>query len=285
MPHLNELKEKYESKGLLVMATSKEDKGKIEGWAKDKGAKFAFFVDDGGATTTAYGVTGYPSSVILGPDGKVIWKGHPSSLSEKLVEQALEKVVLRFGYEFPKAFAKVKAKIDKKDFAGALDALTAAEAVDGAEGAEGADAEVAAKIRADLVGYAEDVKKMALSDAEGGDYLTAEATLKELAKQYKGSEPGKAIDALLKEWKSDSTVKKEIKAGKMMLKGKAMEKAMNFRAALGIYMSVAKKYKGTKTAAVAEAKAEKIQDGSLWKIDAGCKKCTTMRSPCDKHNK
>ena len=47
----------------------------------------------------------------------------------------------------------------------------------------GADTAVAGKIREDLIGYAADVKGMALSDAEGGDYLSAEATLKELAKQ------------------------------------------------------------------------------------------------------
>ncbi len=280
MPHLNELNEKYASKGLLVMATSKEGKSKIEGWAAEKGAKYAMFVDDGGSTTSAYGVTGYPSSVILGPDGKVIWKGHPSSLTEKLVEQALEKVILRFGYEFPKAFAKVKSKIDKKDFAGALGALTAAEQ---AGAAEGAGAELAGKIRADLEGYAADVRAMALADGESGDYLSAEATLKALAKQYKGTDIGTEIAALLKKWKKDATIKKEIKAGKLMLKGKAMEKVFNFRTAMAIYASVAKKYKGTKTSEVAVAKLTKIQDGSLYKIDAKCKKCTGLRKPCEKH--
>lgn len=277
MPHLNELKEKYASKGLLVMAASKEDKGKIEGWAKDKGATFAFFVDDGGATTNAYGVTGYPSSVILGPDGKVQWQGHPSSLTDQIVEKALENVILRFGYPFPKEFAKVKGKIDKKDFAGALTALDAIDA------AKEADAEVSATIRADIEGYAADVKKMALSDGESGDYLAAEATLKELGKQYKGTDIGQGVDAMLKEWKGDATIKNEIKAGQLMVKAKTMERAFAFGAAAGIYAAVTKKYKGTKTAESAKAKLDQIMDNSLHKIDAKCKKCTAARKPCDKH--
>lgn len=275
MKHLNELKHKWGAKGLVIISGSSQSTGTIEPWAKEQGAEFPIFVDDGGATARAYNVSSIPACALVGPDGKVVYRGHPSSVNDRMLEPVMAKVVLRFAFDFPKAYGKIKSKIDKKDFAGAL------KDVDGMT--EPADAEFHAKLRADLVGYAQDVKKNALADAEAGDYLAAEAALKELAKQFKGTEPGKEIDALLAEWKKDATVKKELKAGKLMLKARAMEKAFNFGAAAGIYNSVTKKYKGTKTAEVAAAKLETIMDNGMHKINAKCKKCTTFRKPCAKH--
>ena len=274
MPHLNEVAKKYAGKGLVVMSGSDEAKGTIEPWLASKGVDYPIFVDDGGATARAYGVSAIPDCALIGPDGKVAYKGHPSSLTEKLIEEVLARVVLRFEYEFPAAFRKVQVAIAKKDFAGAWKALdTAAEA----------DADFATKVRDDLTGYVADVRKMAEADAAAGDYPAAMNALTALAKQYKGTDAGKEIDALVAEWKKDPAVKKELDAGKQMAAAKAQEKAFRFKDALGIYLGVVKKYEGTKTAAAAKQRADVIQDGRLWKIDPGCKKCTGARAPCDKH--
>ena len=62
------------------------------------------------------------------------------------------------------------------------------------------------------------------------------------------SEAVPALTDLLKGWKKDAVIKKELKAGKKMLVARAQEKAFNFGAAMQIYASVVKGYKGTKTA-------------------------------------
>lgn len=274
MPHLNEVAKKYAAKGLVVMSGSSEAKGTIEPWLESKGVEYPIFVDDGGATARAYGVSGIPDCALIGPDGKVVFKDHPSSLTEKLIEEVLARVVLRFEYEFPAAFKKVQAAIAKKDFAGATKAL---------DGLDAADAEFTKKVREDLAGYVGDVRKMAEADAAAGDYLSAMDALVTLAKQYKGTDAGKEVDALVADWKKDPAVKKELDAGKQMAAAKALEKAFRFQHALGLYLGIVKKYEGTKTAAAAKQRADAIQDGKLWKIDPGCKKCTGARAPCDKH--
>lgn len=259
------------------MSGSSQAKSTIEPWIDSKGAEYPIFIDDGGATARAYGVRGIPHCALIGPDGKIAYKGHPGSLKTELVEKVLANCVLRFEYEFPAAFKSVQGKIAKKDFAGAYKAL------DGVQTEDEASTTFAKKVRDDLDGYAKDVLARANADTADGDYLSAEATLKELAKQYKGTPAGTEVDDQLKAWKKDPLVKKELKAGKLMLKAKKLEKAFNFRGALGLYVGVTKKFKGTKNAEKAQKSVDKIQGGNLWKIDPKCRKCKAARAPCDKH--
>jgi len=272
--HLNELHEKYGSKGLIVMAASKEAAGTIAPWLEAQEVQYPVFVDDGGGTASAYGVRGIPHCALIGPDGKVAYKGHPSSVNDQMLEPVLAKCVLRFGYEFPDEFKKVQAQCEKRDFAGALKSL---------DGLTEANPEFAQKVRDDIAGYAADARKNAETDAAAGDYLSAMDALAEVAKQFKGTPAGQELDDLLKEWKKDPEVKKELAAGKMMMQAKALEKGNNFKAALGVYLGITKKYDGTKTAEAAQKRADAIQSANLWKIDPRCKKCTAARSPCDKH--
>ena len=275
MPHLNELAKKYASKGLFVMSGSSQAKGTIEPWLESKGVEFPIFIDDGGQTSRAYGVKGIPHCALVGPDGKIAYKGHPGSLKDALIEKVLAKVVLRFGFTFPSAFRSVEAKIKKKDFSGALKALAKV---------EDKDTNFAAKVRADIIGYAADMRKMAETDAEAGDYLSAMNTLARVVKQFKGTEPGKELDALLKQWKKDPTVKKELKANKILAKARGLEKKFFFKAAMGLYRSVAKKFEGTKSGDKAKVCFDKIKDGALWKINPKCKACKKSRAPCPKHS-
>ena len=101
MTHLNELAKEFGSKGLVVIALSKEAKGTIEPWLEAQGAEYPVFVDDGGATASAYGVSGIPNAALIGPDGKVAWQGHPGDLNAQMVEPVLKDCVLRFEYAFP----------------------------------------------------------------------------------------------------------------------------------------------------------------------------------------
>jgi hypothetical protein len=273
--HLNELQKEFGSKGLVVMAASSEATGTIQPWLEAQGAEYPVFVDDGGATARAYGVKGIPDAVLIGPDGKVAFKGGPGGINAQMLEPVLEKCIMRFNYEFPAGLKRVEAQIAKKDFAGALKSL---------DKVDEEDAEFAQKVRDDVVGYAADVRKMAESAAAAGDYLSAMESLTELARQFKGTDAGKEVDDLLKEWKKDPAVKKELAAGKLMGQARSLEKGNNFKAALGIYLGIAKKYEGTKTAEGAQKCADKIQEGNLWKSDPRCKKCTAARAPCDKHS-
>ena len=59
---------------------------------------------------------GIPHAVVIGPDGKVAYKGSPGGITDQVLEPILAKCVLRFEYAFPAAFSGVHTKIAKKDF-------------------------------------------------------------------------------------------------------------------------------------------------------------------------
>lgn len=277
MAHLNELAKEYGSKGLVVIALSKEAKGTIEPWLEAQGATYPVFVDDGGATSSAYGVSGIPNAALIGPDGKVAWQGHPGDLKGSMVEPVLKDCVLRFEYAFPPAFKAVEAKVAKKDYAGAAKELEKLGELSGTDG------EFAKKVADDLAGYAADKIAGAKSDVEAGDQLSAQESLAEVAKLYKGHAAGTEADALLKEWKADKAFTDGVKACNLVVKAKELEGKFQFAQAAGLWAQIVSKHKGTKQAEKAQAALERIEKDRLLKFDAGCPKCTGARKTCDKH--
>ena len=277
MTHLNELAKEFGSKGLVVIALSKEAKGTIEPWLEAQGAEYPVFVDDGGATASAYGVSGIPNAALIGPDGKVAWQGHPGDLNAQMVEPVLKDCVLRFEYAFPPAFKAVEAKIAKKDYAGAVKEL------EKLGERTGTDGEFAKKVGDDLAGYAADKIAGAKADATGGDPLGAQEAMTELAKQYKGHPAGDQADALLKEWKADKAFTDGVKACQLVAKAKELEGKFQFAQAAGLWSQIVSKHKGTKPAEQAQVALDRITRERLLKFDPGCPKCTAGRKTCDKH--
>jgi cytochrome c biogenesis protein CcmG, thiol:disulfide interchange protein DsbE len=73
-PWMNSLQDKFSSKGLKVVGISvdkKQDEAKQ--FLKEVPATFAVAFDDSGSTPKAYGVKGMPTSLLIGPDGTVLF--------------------------------------------------------------------------------------------------------------------------------------------------------------------------------------------------------------------
>jgi cytochrome c biogenesis protein CcmG, thiol:disulfide interchange protein DsbE len=73
-PWMNSLHDKYNGKGLKVVGINVDKKledAKV--FLKDVPAKFSVAYDDTGATPKAYAVKGMPTSLLIGPDGTVIF--------------------------------------------------------------------------------------------------------------------------------------------------------------------------------------------------------------------
>ncbi|RMD81890.1 MAG: TlpA family protein disulfide reductase [Lentisphaerae bacterium] len=92
IPHLNQLWQKYSSKGLVVIGISKEDAAKVGPFVKKMQMKYWVGVDDNGKTNSVYmeGIDGIPHAFLIGKDGKILWAGHP--LNPKF-EQVIEEVL------------------------------------------------------------------------------------------------------------------------------------------------------------------------------------------------
>ncbi len=73
-PWMNSLQEKYAGKGFKVVGVNvdkKLDDAKL--FLKEFPAKFLIAYDETGATPKAYGVKGMPTSLLIGPDGNVLF--------------------------------------------------------------------------------------------------------------------------------------------------------------------------------------------------------------------
>jgi hypothetical protein len=51
--------------------------------------RYAYAFDPGSALMRAVGAGAFPSTLLLGPDGSVLWKGHPAALKAEQIERAL----------------------------------------------------------------------------------------------------------------------------------------------------------------------------------------------------
>jgi len=74
-PWMNEMQAKYGARGLQVVGVNLDAKtDDARRFLAETPARFAIAFDPAGATPRAYGVKGMPSSVLIGPDGKVLYE-------------------------------------------------------------------------------------------------------------------------------------------------------------------------------------------------------------------
>jgi cytochrome c biogenesis protein CcmG, thiol:disulfide interchange protein DsbE len=73
-PWMNTLHDKYNGKGLKVVGVNVDKKlEEAQKFLKEVPAKFSVAYDDTGATPKAYAVKGMPTSLLIGPDGTVLF--------------------------------------------------------------------------------------------------------------------------------------------------------------------------------------------------------------------
>ncbi|PQO95855.1 thiol:disulfide interchange protein [Massilia phosphatilytica] len=74
-PWMNEMQTRYGTKGLQVVGVNLDAKtDDARRFLAETPARFTIAFDPAGATPRAYGIKGMPSSVLIGPDGKVLYE-------------------------------------------------------------------------------------------------------------------------------------------------------------------------------------------------------------------
>lgn len=121
MPHLNELQSQFGSAGLTILGVTKETKEKTEPWIEDKGVKYPWAYDTGGEMQKAFGVSGIPAAFLIDAGGRVVWQGHPASLRESVIEDALKDSYKAMTRDWPKSAKSVGKALSKGDLGGALE--------------------------------------------------------------------------------------------------------------------------------------------------------------------
>jgi hypothetical protein len=208
--HLNELQEKYGEQGLSIVAVSKEDSSSLEKFIEELGAEFPIVAEKTNSMR-AYGKTSYPSSFLIGPDGRVLWEGHPGNLSDATLEEFLSNVKILPA--FPDALQTVERAFRKDKYADALKKLQAA--LDRGS-LEEEDAATGEEILAWLDWYATSSLESAAADVREEKYYEASVTYELIQDLYKGHDYAEQADAALKELLSDADRKLEVKAGRKL---------------------------------------------------------------------
>lgn len=94
-PWMNDMQSRYSAKGLRVVGINVDQKtDEAKAFLKDNTASFDVAFDQGGKTPKAYAIKGMPTSVLIGPDGKVLsvhsgFKDEQRDELEKQIKQAL----------------------------------------------------------------------------------------------------------------------------------------------------------------------------------------------------
>jgi len=95
IPHLTELQHKYKDKNLVVVGISTEKVNVVKPFVEKMGGEmdYAVAVDRTGAADRGYmrafGRNTIPSAFVVGPDGKLLWVGHPLDKMDAVLEKVL----------------------------------------------------------------------------------------------------------------------------------------------------------------------------------------------------
>jgi thiol-disulfide isomerase/thioredoxin len=88
MPHVQELAARYREQGLVVVAISYEAPDVISGFASKHGLTMAMASDPEKKLVDAFGIDSWPTTFVIGKDGKVLYRGWPM-MADAFVQEAL----------------------------------------------------------------------------------------------------------------------------------------------------------------------------------------------------
>lgn len=82
MPHLSALQSRFADQGLVVIGVSKEPKETVLPLLPKLDMRYAHAVEGNHSLHKAFKITALPYSMVVDRDGKIIWRGQPSELTD-----------------------------------------------------------------------------------------------------------------------------------------------------------------------------------------------------------
>ena len=272
--HMVKVHEEYGPKGLVVLGISLDrDLAALNAVVKEK--KFNWpqqFGPEAQQVSGQFGVSGIPACFLIGPDGKVVWKGHPGGLDNPLKDaftknppKLIDDKSLAAATSGLESAAKL---LESKDAAGALNALSQVPAD------AKADEKIGAKFK-ELQTQLEATGAEMLSSAQpliaAKNYTAAGAKLREIAASMKGTATGDKARQQLDELMAKPEVKAQLLAIEKNEKSKIeLAVAKKFQAdkkddqAYAKYKLVASAFAGTEGGNIAAAEAAKYEKDAAF---------------------
>ncbi len=245
----------------MVVALSNEDEKLVADYVEKMGL-YDLRLAAGSLAAEAYGVKGYPTTVLIDPDGNIVWQGHPSSLSDSKVKDAVKgarkapaSAFLAFRpAEAPKdgALEGVLEKLADCDLKAAYSAL------DAAVTAAGESAAAAGKLRDQVDGFVTELRAQIEAAVAAKRVGVAVEAYEVLGKALAGRESGKQVTERLEEIRKDKALMAEIDAAEALEKADKVAEKRGAKKAVKQYEAVVKKFPGTKAAERAQRILESL---------------------------
>jgi len=182
-----------------------ESQSNTDPWVEKHGMEYAYAYDKPGALFRGVGATGYPSAILVDASGNIVYLGHPASVTESMIEAALDGALAKPLYEWPKELNGVAKAVRKGDLGAALADL--AKLGD-------AHADVTAAVRGMVKGRVSQVEKA----RDAGDWLRVETLGKDLVKGLGKLEEAATVQAILDTLDKDKAAKEILKAQQKVAK-------------------------------------------------------------------
>lgn len=228
-----------------------ESRNLVDGFIEKTGATHPIVIESSDSASS-FGIGGFPSSYLIGPDGKIVWSGHPASLPEAKIQELLKQVRLR--PELPKSLSSIEKDLEKGAYGDARKGIERK-----LERLEGDEKKAAEEMIGWLDWKAKTLWDGAQASIDSGDIYDAWLALTELEECFDGTETGDRAKDTRKELEKDSAKKREIDAGEALAKTRDRARDMKPERAAAMFRALARKYDGTKVAAKAEALATEYE--------------------------
>ena len=204
-----------------------------------------------------YKTRGIPHSWLVGPDGKVVWKGHPASLNNSIIDKHIVGARIGPKIQIPDEFSKAQGYAKNGAFGKAYSDLT--------KQANRAKTPELKKAANDAMKSIEDYGDKRFAAIEkmkaARRYVDGIGALQREIAAFKGMDIGKKFESELKAWKKDKKIQAEISGSEMLAEAETLVKRGKYKSAAKIYaqLSKAKKFDGTEAQKEAEIRYQEIQ--------------------------
>jgi len=248
------MQEKYSAKGLTVVAITNEPRGLVDKFIEETGATHPVVIESSDSAST-WGISGFPTSFVIAPDGTIAYVGSPSGVTDSLIEELLKDA--RLFPEVPKSLSGVVKELKKDKFKSAIAKL---EKFMASEGNSEEETAAAVELQEWIDWKATSGMDGAQASTEKGDFYRAATTYEDLARLFKGTEVADEAEAALEELLADKDRKREVNAGEALAKAKVRASDMSVKKAVKVFEAVAKKYDGTRAGEEARRKAIRLSN-------------------------
>ena len=266
------INKEYHPKGLQMIGISlDQDRGKLVKVVKEKNFAWPHYFDGQGWDNPIwkkYGERGIPFTLLIGPEGTVLWKGHPGNGLKKQIDKAFKEHPPKLVDE--KTVSKVTSQLDEieqKSKAGETAAALKLLAKVPEEAKN--DPDLAArmdKVAKAVEGEADKMLAEVNPLVDKGEYVQAVARLKDVSKALAGTPLAAKARKQLNELLARPEVKERVdaaekaaRAAEALAAARELEKQKKDDLAYGRYKAIAREYPDTAAATTAAAAIKRYE--------------------------